>query len=159
VGGSAGTGGSQPGGPGGTTPGRDASPPPPLADDPTPFVGRWKVTGGAETFDCEKTGISTEPVEDLEFRLVRGGDAPLWQLLDPCTFRLDIRGSQAIYRSMPPCTFAEGESATVITPGGGTIAVSGEDAVMSARFTNMVREPGLTESCKISVEVRARRMP
>jgi hypothetical protein len=159
--GMAGTGG------GGTAPQapRDAAPPqpPPLPpaplDDPTPFLGLWKATDGAEILDCEKSGMSTEAIEELEFRLVRGGDAPLWQLLDPCTFRLDVRGSQASYRSGPACTVVEGKATFVVTPIGGTIAVSGDDAVVSFRFTSLVLQPGMNETCRISADFRARRMP
>jgi hypothetical protein len=157
AGASGGSGAAGAGGRGGQ--GRDAARPDttPPAVNLAPFVGTWEATTGVEIWDCDVTGPSTEP-RTGPFRLEMGVDAPLWEISEPCTFRLDVSGSTATYRTTPSCTFADGESSYVVTPLGGTILVSGADAVIMASFMTLVREPGLTQSCQLQVEGRARRV-
>ncbi len=156
--GGTGIGGTGAGGAGGGTVGGPVPPAPePPVADVTAFLGTWEFTSGSETWNCEVSGPSVESLSGT-FQLEKGVDAPLWEFAEPCTFRLDVSGATATYRTAPPCSFAEGESSYVVTPVGGTILVSGDVAVTMARFKFSTREPGLTETCQVQFDGRARRM-
>jgi hypothetical protein len=115
---------------------------------------------GAEIWDCEGfKGTENEELPQEPFQLQRGADAPLWQIVDACIFRLDVSGNTATYRAGPTCTFAEGSISYQFTPKGGTLLVNGDQMLVSARFDYVEREPSATLTCKLQHEGRAQRIP
>jgi hypothetical protein len=131
------------------------SPAPTAPSETALFEGSWEFAGGTQSLECQGDQ-QTMPAMG-RFELKKGADAPLWQVDEYCTFRLDISGKVASYRRHPPCLKTSAGDTVTLTPLFGGIRAEGPTAYIEATFELVVAVPGGPVPCTLAFNASATR--